>query len=291
MTPKRWVSPHGHALAYTGSPGGPKPTLLLLHGVARCGEDWAPLLPALQVHWNIVTLDHRGHGDSERAQTYFITDYAEDATAFLREIASDPWVLLGHSLGAMVAAAVAARVPEYVRAVILEDPPFHTMGKRIQGTGWQALFKGMQTVALDGGTPTEITDKLAQIEIPGPDGKVSLLGALRTRDALQWSAECLNRVDPAVFAPLVEGRWLEGFPVDEVLARINCPTLLLQADPHSGGACSDADALAALNALNLGSHRRFEAAGHQLHREHPDAVLNAIADFRLQTNPTFAPHH
>jgi len=258
------------------------PTLLLLHGVTRCWRDWEPILPALTREWRIVALDQRGHGGSGRARSYLVTDYVADAVRFVREEITAPLVILGHSLGAMVAAAVAAEAPEFVRGVVLEDPPFHTMGNRIAATAWQAQFTGMREVARRGGTVGELADALADIRLPAPGGTFKRLGDLRDRASLRWSAECLTRLDPEVLTPVIEGRWLDGCDIAHVLPRIRCPVLLLQADPTAGGALTDADTDAIERALPSCRRVRFSGAGHQLHRDRAEAVLLALREFHCE---------
>lgn len=254
-------------------------TMLLLHGVTRCWRDWEPLLPALTSGWRVVALDHRGHGDSGRASRYCVTDYVEDTVRFVRQEISGPLVIVGHSLGAMVAAGVAAEAPELVRGVVLEDPPFHTMANRIHGTAWQAQFVGMRDVARCGGTKAEMAAMLADIEIPFPNGGSKRLGELRTPAALAWSAECLAKLDPEVLTPVIDARWLDGYDFTEVLTRICCPVLLLQADPLSGGALTNQDVETAFAALPTIQHIRFPGAGHQLHRDRTDAMLDKLNPF------------
>ena len=257
-----------------GPPAGP--TLLLLHGVTRCWRDWEPLLPALTREWRVIALDHRGHGGSGRAESYLVTDYVADAVRFVREEMAAPLVILGHSLGAMVAAAVAAEVPEVVRGIVLEDPPFHTMGNRIAATAWHAQFLGTREAVRRGGTIEELADALAEIRLPAPGGTFKRLGDLRDRASLLWGAECLARIDPEVLTPLIEARWLEGYDVAQVLSRVRCPALLLQADPTAGGVMSDADSDEVVRALSSCQRVRFPGTGHQLHRDCPEAVLRAL---------------
>ena len=255
------------------------PTLLLLHGVTRCWRDWEPLLPALTREWRVIAVDHRGHGGSGRAESYLVTDYVADAVRFAREEVAAPVVILGHSLGAMVAAAVAAEVPEFVRGVALEDPPFHTMGNRIAATAWQAQFTGTREAVQRGGTVGELADALAEIRLPAPGGTFRRLGDLRDPASLRWSAECLAQLDPGVLTPLIEGRWLDGYDVTDVLSRIRSPLLLLQADPTAGGVMTDADSDEVVHASPSCRRVRFPGKGHQLHRDCPDAVLCALRDF------------
>ena len=258
---------------------GAGPTLLLLHGVTRCGGDWDPLLPQLAAQWQTIALDHRGHGGSSRGESYLVTDYVADAVRFVRDEVAGPLVILGHSLGAMAAAGVAAELPQVVRGVVLEDPPFHTMGNRIAGSAWQAQFLGMREIARRGGSIEESTDALADIRLPAGEGGFKRLGDLRHRAALAWSAQCLNRLDPQVLTPVIEGRWLDGFEVAAVLSRVRCRALLLQADPTAGGALTDADAALAMTALPSARHIRFPGVGHQIHRDRPLEVVQAIQDF------------
>jgi pimeloyl-ACP methyl ester carboxylesterase len=261
----------------TGSGSGP--VLLLLHGVTRCGADWEPLFEALAENWTVIALDQRGHGASPHADRYLVTDYVADTGRFVREETAGSVVLFGHSLGAMVAAAVAAELPDRVCGIILEDPPFHTMGNRIAGTAWQAQFIGMKAAAEAGGSAEAITDALADIRLPVSGGGFKRLGELRDRASLAWSAQCLSQLDPGVLTPVIEGRWLDGYDFPSLLAGLRCPTLLLQADPAAGGALTDNDAEIAVNAMSSCQHLRFPSCGHNLHRDRPESVLRAFADF------------
>lgn len=262
----------------------PKPTLLLLHGVTRCAEDFKTIVDLLEPHWRIVAVDQRGHGGSERTAGYFVTDYVADAVRFVRDELAVPVFIHGHSLGAMVAATVAAELPQLVRAIVLEDPPLHTMGSRINGTGWQAQFLGMREAARRGGTVEQLTAALAEIRLPLPDGSIRRLGELRDRASLRWSAECLAKLDPETLTPLIEGRWLDGYDIARITARIRCPVLLLQADPAAGGALMEADAQLARE--NIASCRvvSFPGSGHLLHWLQPGRVAELINEFALSTN-------
>jgi len=264
-------------LQHTTSGAGP--VLLMLHGVTRCGADWEPLFAALAKDWTIISLDQRGHGTSPRAGSYLVTDYVADVVRFVQEETADPVVIFGHSLGAMVAAAVAAELPDRVRGIILEDPPFHTMGNRIAGSAWQAQFTGMREAARKRGSVEEITDALADIRLPASGGAFKRLGELRDRASLAWSAQCLSQLDPEVLTPVIEGRWLDGYDFPDALSRVRCPTLLLQADPSAGGALTDADAESLMSIVSDCQHVRFPGSGHNLHRDRPESVLRAFADF------------
>ena len=120
------------------------PAIVFFHGVTRRWQSFVPLIPALSTRWHIHALDHRGHGQSSRAKFgYLVRDYVHDAVAFVQQQVQGPVVLYGHSLGAMVAAGVAAELPQQVQGAILEDPPFETMGPQISQSALLSYFAGV----------------------------------------------------------------------------------------------------------------------------------------------------
>lgn len=264
------------AIKDTGGPGTP---LVLFHGVTRNGDDWRPILPLLAESYRVITVDQRGHGGSPRGDSYLVADYCRDAVALVRDRIAEPVVIVGHSLGGMVAAAVAAALPDLVRAAVLEDPPFQGMGDRIGGTVWQAQFIGMRDAAREGGGVERIADNLAEIRLPAPDGGTRRLGDIRDRSAIRWSAECLAQVDPEVLTPVILGHWLDGYDPLAIAARIRAPVLLLRADPRLGGALDEAEADAFEAAAADCVSERFPGSGHLLHWLHPRHVAASIERF------------
>lgn len=209
--------------------------LILLHGVSRSSRDFAPLLPALAARWQVYAVDQRGHGQSSRANSYFVRDYAADLVEILQtRSVFRPAVIYGHSLGGLVAACVAAQCPDAVRAIILEDPPTASMIGEIQRTSFYPHFAAMQKLAGSSLATSEVARQLAEVRLPSPTGEVRL-GDLRDGVSLRLVARCLQEVDPAVYDSLLAGRWLEGVHWQETIRAIRCPVLLLAADEKAGG--------------------------------------------------------
>ena len=284
-------SPGQPALSYLE---GPKagPPLLLLHGVGRCAEDYREFASGLEANWHVRALDFRGHGGCDRAPgRYLVTDHARDTVAFVRDEICQPVVVYGHSLGAMVALAAAATLPGLVRGVVLEDPPFHTMGQRITQTPWQALFMGMRDVARRVTGVDELAAALAELPVPIPgQSGLAKLGQLRSAESLRFSARCLAQLDPEVFTSVIEGRWLDGYDERALFAQVRCPVLLLQGDPSAGGALLDADADAAMASLPSCRRVRFPGVGHLIHQDKPAAALRAMQEFAITLPSTFQSH-
>ncbi|WUR60996.1 alpha/beta hydrolase [Micromonospora chokoriensis] len=101
--------------------GGSGIPLLALHGHYNEASAFAPLAEALAPRWRVIALDQRGHGESDRAESYGRDDYVADVNAFHRHLGVGPVAVLGHSLGGVNAYQYAGRHPDRVTAVIVED--------------------------------------------------------------------------------------------------------------------------------------------------------------------------
>lgn len=114
-----------HEWAPPASPDGDAPTAVLVHGVAGWHRTWWRIGPALAKHgWHVLAVDLRGHGHSPRMNgTATAADLAEDVAEVIERSGAPMGALIGHSLGAAVAAELAFRRPELARRLVLEDPP------------------------------------------------------------------------------------------------------------------------------------------------------------------------
>lgn len=257
------------------------PPLLLLHGVTRRWQSFMPVLSDLMMRWHVHALDFRGHGKSTRVSSaYRVVNYVDDAVAMLEHVIPSPAVLYGHSLGAMVAARTAALHPERVRAAALEDPPMHSMGERIAQGVLQSFFCGMEHVARDGGSLTEMTRRLANVELDsGEDFASRRLGEIRDHVSLRFTASCLQQLDPNVFPVIIAGNWLDAYPIEDTFRSLACPVLLMQADPSDGGMLIDRDAKLIADLTRECLHVRFRQVPHLIHWAQPTDLLRTLLAF------------
>jgi pimeloyl-ACP methyl ester carboxylesterase len=257
------------------------PPLLFLHGVLRRWQDFLPLIPSLAARWAVHALDFRGHGRSTpQSGAYRVVNYVEDAVAFLKHSLDEPAVVYGHSLGAMVALGAAAAAPDCCSALILEDPPFDTMGARMRETIFQSQFLGMQPLAGSEKSVAAVAKALAEIPLIAPHtGRVARLGDVRDGVALRFAARCLKQVDPEVFVPIVSGAWLEGYHLDQLLTAVRCPVLLLQADMAAGGMLTDDDAEKLEARLPDCTRIKLEDVGHLIHWTQTEATLRLLVAY------------
>ncbi|HVN50492.1 MAG TPA: alpha/beta hydrolase [Acidimicrobiales bacterium] len=97
------------------------PTLVLLHGwTATSGLNWFTSFPALSGSFDVVAIDHRGHGRGIRSRQRFrLADCADDVVALADALGIDRFVPVGYSMGGPVAQLVWRRHPDRVRGLVL----------------------------------------------------------------------------------------------------------------------------------------------------------------------------
>lgn len=266
-------------LRVASSPPG-DPPLVLLHGVTRRWQTFLPIAASLTTRYRMHALDLRGHGGSSRADRYRTVDYIDDVVRFLREQIGEPAVLYGHSLGSMVAAGVAAQAPDAVQALILEDPPFHTMGDRIRQTRLHSYFQGIYDLVHARLGFAELLRRLPEIRMVDPQtNAVQRVGDVRDPVFLRFTAQSLTQLDPKVLEPIIAGTWLEEYHWRDLIPAIACPTLLLRADPAAGGMLIDEDVRWCEQHLRAGCSLFYPGAAHLIHWARPQELASHVLGF------------
>ncbi|MGD2062054.1 MAG: alpha/beta hydrolase [Nitrospirota bacterium] len=113
----------GHRLAYDDVGGGDGPPVVLLHGFAVCRRFWDDVVPAIAAHRRVLALDWIGYGTSSRpGRGIGLAGHAAAAGAFLTEVAGSQCYLVGHSMGASIAALVGRERSELIERLVLCNP-------------------------------------------------------------------------------------------------------------------------------------------------------------------------
>ena len=102
------------------------PALVLIHGITDNRAMWHPLLERLAADHVVLAVDLRGHGESEDGDAYDPISYASDVVETAASLGIADAIVVGHSLGGVVASAVAAISP--CRAVVNIDQPLRLSG-------------------------------------------------------------------------------------------------------------------------------------------------------------------
>ena len=113
-----------YTYARSAQPQPNSPPILLLHGFGASIGQWRHNLEPLAQHHTVYALDLMGFGASEKATAPYGTPFwAEQVYDFWRTFIGQPVVLVGNSLGSLVAMAVAAKYPDMVQGLVMINLP------------------------------------------------------------------------------------------------------------------------------------------------------------------------
>jgi proline iminopeptidase len=249
-----------------------RPTLLLLHGGPGFDHsNYKPAFAALTDVAQVIYLDHRGQGRSERSDPsrWTLAQWADDVRAFCDALGIVKPVVMGNSFGGMVAMAYATRHPDHPGKIVLSSTAARQMLPRVL-----ARFE-----ALGGARVAEIARRYW--ENPGEAN----LGAYITDVFPVYSRKTgdPNMVPRTRFAFDVmfhfaggEQRTMNLLPD---LARIRCPTLVLAGDDDPICPLEDQEDIVAALPKELVRYEHFAGCGHGVFRDDPARTFRLLREF------------
>ena len=263
----------GPGLVPDGSRMCARPTIVALHGGPGFDHSYfKPVLGALSEVAQVVYLDQRGHGRSDRGtpDQWTIETWADDVRAFCDAIDIERPIVLGNSFGSLVALAYAVRHPDHPAALILDSGAPILDEEHIV----EAFRRRGGSAAADAAREF--------LESPTPEGLQQALPRLlpfyNVRPMGPEMAEVVSRTIPS---PLVQVHFWANirpvFDLRDALDQIVCPTLILAGalDP----VCPVEDQRLMAERIPGAQLEVFEQAGHSLIREQPEKTLTRIRSF------------
>lgn len=278
---------NGIQIHYTRT-GGDKPPFVLAHGFSDDGLCWTPVAEQLAADYDVIMPDARGHGRSDAPENgYGDATFAADLAGVIRELGLEKPLILGHSMGAATALALAGLYPAIPGAILLSDPPVR----------WPTTTVAVKPECDADEDPDEDPDGDVAEEIDWLARTRAWITDLqsKTREELiaeeransGWSdAELGPWADAKLRLSLhVLGRGDEPGPDWEaIISQITCPALLITADPELGSLVS-ADEAADLRALLPQLQIAHIAdAGHSIRREQFDRYMDVVNAFLTGLN-------
>jgi pimeloyl-ACP methyl ester carboxylesterase len=247
------------------------PPLVLLHGSTGSWRSWISTLPRLVERWQVFVLDLRGHGQSGRAKDpagYHISQNVSDTVAFLRERVEDRAVLMGHSWGGVVSLLSGAAGKQWLRGIVAIDPPLLIRRENTESKPYIEYFTWQYQMKQSG---YQLKDYQAEIQKMNPE--------FSTEDARIWAQEKMD-VDCNYLVEIMDTlEPARGVDFASALKGIECPVLLMQADPAKGAALVQADLDFAMKYTQDVRLACFPGAGHGLHEEQPLQFFKELDDF------------
>jgi 3-oxoadipate enol-lactonase len=238
--------------------------VFLLHGVGGSKAYWNNELEGFaNAGYRAVALDLPGYGDSETIEPYTLTGVARSLERLIDAIAPKRAVLLGHSMGGMVALEAWAAYPHKIAGLILSgtSPAF---GK--PDGAWQQEFLRQRLGPLDEGqSMSDLAPRLVRAMV-APDAEPA---------GVQRAVEIMSAVPPQTYRSALHA--LMSFDRRALLPAISVPTLALagELDPNAPPAVMQKMA----EKIPAATYECLPRTGHLASLEQPAAFADSILRF------------
>jgi 3-oxoadipate enol-lactonase len=243
---------------------GDGPTVLMLHGIGGGHLAFAPQVETLASSgYRAVAWDMPGYGHSAPIEPYTFKGLAQSCIQLIEALNSGSVVLVGHSMGGMVAQEVVARRPDLVRRLVLCGTS-SAFGK--PDGDWQREFIAQRTAPLDAGKSMA---ELAETLVPQMIGPGSL------PEGVRLATHCMGLVPAATYRRALE--CIVTFDRRANLGNIQVPSLLL-AGEHDRNAPPPVMKKMA-DAIAHSTYIEMKGVGHLQNLEAPDEFDALLLNF------------
>ncbi len=256
--------------------------MLLLHGFGASIGHWQHNLEFLAAHHTVYGLDLVGWGGSRKPNiNYDIDLWVEQVRDFWQTFIGRPTILIGNSIGSLVALVAAARYPDMAASLVMVSLPDLSAEQELIPKPIQPLVNAIKRVILNPPllhtlfkfvSRPNVARKWAQIAYANPDRVTDDLIDLFLTPAREKEA-------PAAFVKIMQGMTSSTFSpnIRQLLPNLKIPMLLIWGTQDRMIPRQTADVLLKLNPLL--ELINIEAAGHCAHDELPDEVNQIVRNW------------
>ncbi|MCT4558994.1 MAG: alpha/beta hydrolase [Pelagimonas sp.] len=237
---------------------GAGPDVLMIHGVGLRAEAWNAQMDALAVDHRVVAVDLPGHGHSPLpAGDLDLAAYTDAIAAGM----TGPAMVMGHSMGAMIALDLAIRYPHLVTGVVALNAIYQRSTAAKQAVRARAA-------SLDGVTMADPSGTLDRWFDPSPSPE------------RQACATWLQEVNPAAYRMAYDIFAREDGPAPAKLADVACPALFLTGQDEPNSTPDMSRAMAGI--VPQGRAQIIENAAHMMPMTHADEVNAHLRRFATE---------
>jgi pimeloyl-ACP methyl ester carboxylesterase len=235
---------------------GSGPTIVVVHGLGSGPQHWLPMARLLARDYRVVLADLPGHGVTPIPRPFSMERVRASLDVTLSEL-SGPIVLVGHSVGGLLATAETIAHPDRVRALVLIET---ALKPQMEGDEAAGLLDALDT---------------------NYDAVIEAAYTSFGHDSLQGQAlyEHVRAMDPSSIRPWIELAMTAD--LSQATAALSVPVLVVLADrswPKNESWSVTSAALGYENIPNL-KRARIDDSGHFVMLDHPEQLARLIAEF------------
>lgn len=238
--------------------------IFILHGLFGSSDNWLGIAKVLSSHYTVYIPDQRNHGRSPHSEVWNYEVMAADIKSLAEaEGLKEIWVL-GHSMGGKVAMELVIKYPGMLRKIMVLD-----IGPKSYPIRHRYILDGLKSIDLTSITKRSEADQQLALFIPSKPVRQFLLKNLERGDngSFNWrinldvidrSIEVAGTPQQSDFPVFNEILFLRGSQSDYIL---------------------DGDWGEILRLFPSAELKTIQNAGHWMHAEQPEAVMNAVKEF------------
>jgi non-heme chloroperoxidase len=232
--------------------------IILLHGGGDSWHSWLRVLPLIPPQYRVYAITLRGHGLSDHPHSgYARVDFAHDIIAFIDQLHIEKPVIAGHSLGTMVAQAIAVIAPDHVSKLVLAGSP-----ARIPKTATvEEITKRQSKPTVDVDFARDFQFSTVYSPIPADFAEIVVADAAKLQDYV-WHGIKVG---------------LSGDHFEDQLSKIQAPTLVLWGEKDTLVTREETDLL--LSKVKTATLKVYPNTGHGVHWERPEEFTKDLVEF------------